>query len=103
MKIPLFFLLPGVLLAGPAMATPATEQENLALLLGQLSQMDATLQRAEKQASVAPDTRFFFDYRQARADIRAMRTGVEHYLTPVRAQPRTVVPLAGQYRQEATP
>lgn len=103
MKIPLTFLLSGLLLAGPAMATPATEQENLALLLGQLSQMDATLQRAEKQASVASEPRFFFDYRQARADIGAMRTGVEHYLAPARAQPRTVAPLAGQYRQEAAP
>lgn len=93
----LFCLLP----TGHAAATPATERENLSLLLTQLNQSESTLRRAEKQASVAPDARFFFDYPQAYADIQAIRTGIGQYLTPSRAQPRPVLPLAGQYRRES--
>lgn len=92
--------LSGFLLAGHATATPTTEQENLSLLLAQLNQFESTLQRAEKQASIMPAPRFFFDYPQAYADIRAIRSGVGQYLTPSRAQPQPVLPLAGQYRRE---
>lgn len=103
MNISPYLLLPGLLLTAPAMAIPATEQENLALLLSQFDQLNATLQRAQRQSSFTPATRFFFDYPQAYADMRAMRTGVEHYLTPSRSQPRTVLPLMGRYRQDQTP
>lgn len=96
-----YLCLSGFLLAGHATATPTTERENLSLLLTQLNQVESTLRRAEEQASVAPDSRFFFDYSQAYADIRAIRTGIEQYLTPSRAQPQTVLPLAGQYRRES--
>lgn len=96
-------LLSGLLMAGPAMAAPASERENLALLISQLNQLNATLARAEQQASLSPHSRFFFDYRQVRADIHAMRTGVEQYLTPSRAQTRVVLPLVGDYRQEMSP
>ena len=96
-------LLSGLLLAGPAMAVPASERENLALLISQLNQLNATLKRAEQQASLSPHARFFFDYRQASSDIHVMRTGVERYLTPSRAQPRMVLPLAGDYRRESVP
>jgi len=103
MKIPFFFVLSGLLLAGTVSVAHATEQDNLALLLSQLRLLDATLQRAEKQATVATDPRFYFDYPQAHADIQAMRNGIKHYLTPSRAQPRQVLPLAGAYRQERKP
>ena len=96
-------LLSGLLLSAPVMAVPASERENFALLISQLNQLNATLERAEQQASLSPRSRFFFDYHQARADIHAMHTGVEQYLTPSRAQPRTVLPLAGDYRRESVP
>lgn len=83
-------------------AAPTSERASLALMLNQLDQTEATLHRAQAQASVAPDERFFFDYPQAYADIQAIRTGIEHYLTPARAQPRAVLPLSGQYRQEGS-
>ena len=95
-----FLFLPALALAGPVMATPATEQENLTLALSQLNQLTATLQRAEQQASLSPQNRFFFDYAQANSDIYTMHQGVERYLTPSRAQPQSVLPLAGDYRQE---
>ena len=103
MKIPSFLVLSGLLLTGSISVAHAAEQDNLALLLSQLRLLDATLQRAEKQAIVATDLRFYFDYPQAHADIQAMRNGIEHYLTPSRAQPRQVLPLAGTYRQERKP
>ncbi len=96
----LYLCLCGCLLAGHPITAPATERENLSLLLNQLNQFEFTLQRAEKQASVAPEQRFFFDYPQAYADIRAIRSGVGQYLTPSRAQPQPVLPLAGHYRRE---
>lgn len=95
-------LFSALMLARPALAASAGEQENLTLLLSQLSQMNATLQRAEAQASMSPEARFFFDYPQACADLRTMREGVERYLAPSRAQPQTVLPLAGDYRREAS-
>ncbi|HBT4924896.1 RAQPRD family integrative conjugative element protein [Klebsiella pneumoniae] len=95
-------LFTGVLFSASASAIPLSEQASLALLLNQLEQMKSTLQRAEAQASVAPGSRFFFDYPQAYADIRVIHTEIEQYLTPARAQPQPVLPLAGQYRRENT-
>ncbi|EBX8629390.1 conjugal transfer protein [Salmonella enterica subsp. enterica] len=93
----------GLALTASVHATPTSEQASLALLLNQLNQMESTLNRAQAQASVTPDERFFFDYPQALADIRTVRAGIEHYLTPSRAQPHTVLPLSGQYRAEDVP
>lgn len=101
MKIfPLLFL-SATLLATAAQAAPASEEANLSLLRNQLNVLESTLRRAEAQASVAPETRFFFDYPQAYADIRAIREGVGQYLTPSRAQPRTVATFPARYRTEA--
>ena len=101
MKLLPFLILPALLLTGSALAASASEQENFALLLSQLNLMNATLKRAEQQTSFSPASRFFFDYPQAYADIRLMREGIERYLTPSRAQPEVVLPLAGDYRREA--
>lgn len=87
--------LSAMLLAGPVYAAPTTEQASLALMLTQLNHIESTLQRAQ-----APAERFFFDYTQAYADIGTIRTGIEHYLTPARAQPRHIIPLSGRYRLE---
>ncbi|EKB1622958.1 conjugal transfer protein, partial [Salmonella enterica] len=35
-------------------------------------------------------------------DITTLRSGIEHYLTPARAQPRDTATLVGQYRKEKT-
>lgn len=96
----MLLLLIGCLTALPARAAPTAERASLALLLTQLNQLEATLQRAQEQAENAPVERFIFDYPQVHADINAMRNGIAHYLTPTRAQPRTVLPLLGQYRKE---
>ncbi|EKS4946477.1 hypothetical protein QB833_004088 [Salmonella enterica] len=100
MKLIPYLYLSGIVLAGNALAAPASEPATLSLMLTQLDMLDSTLKHAQSQSSVAPDGRFFFDYLQAHADIRAMRAGIELYLTPSRAQPQPVLPLAGQYRRE---
>lgn len=35
-------------------------------------------------------------------DITTLRSGIEHYLTPTRAQPRDTATLVGQYSEEKT-
>lgn len=88
-------------LACTAQAAPTSEQANLALLTRQLNQMESTLQRAEAEASLAPDARFRFDYPQAFDDLRTIRYGIHDYLAPSRTQPRNVTALSGLYRREA--
>lgn len=99
----ILLFLTAMALAFAAHAAPTSEQASLALLLTQLNQMQSTLKRAEAQADEAPTTRFYFDYTQANNDIRAMRSGIHHYLSPVRAQPRNVTAMSGLYRKEGNP
>ncbi|EAN9728312.1 hypothetical protein FKH18_24015 [Salmonella enterica] len=99
-KLFLLLCLPTFTFTSAVSAATPHEATTLSLVLTQLDILESTLQRAEHQATVTPETRFFFDYPQAYADIRAIRAGTEQYLTPARAQPQTVLPLSGQYRQE---
>lgn len=99
-RFPLFLLFSLVPVSHVQAMPAADESASLSLLLSQLAMLESTLHRAESQASVAPTGRFFFDYPQAYADIRAIRAGTEHYLAPTRAQPRAILPLTSQYRQE---
>ncbi|WP_283393389.1 RAQPRD family integrative conjugative element protein, partial [Escherichia coli] len=41
-----------------------------------------------------------FDYPRARADLETIRDGIDRYLTPSRAQPRTTSTVNGHYRRE---
>lgn len=80
----------------------ANENEELALTLKQLTQIESTLKRARQTAqSNADEQRFFFDYPQVHHDIQLMRSDIEQYLSPSRAQSRAVIPLVGEYRREA--
>ena len=75
-------------------AAPLTEREELTLLLNQLNQI----------ARTGINERYYFDYPRIHGDITTLRSGIEHYLTPARAQPRDTATLVGQYREEkATP
>jgi RAQPRD family integrative conjugative element protein len=96
-------LLINLILTFSVHAAPTSEQASLALLLTQLDQMQSTLARAEAQADGSPSARFYFDYTQASADLRTMRTGIHRYLSPLRAQPRNVTAMSGLYRKEARP
>lgn len=80
----------------PAIADDTPEREQLAALAHQLDLIDRL---AEHAANSAPQARarYHFDYAQLRADLKRVRTGVQDFLVPQRAQPRDPVPLAGDY------
>lgn len=81
-------------------AAPLTEREELSLSLNQLRQIEASLHRAQQSARTGVNERYYFDYQRIHSDITTMRSGIEHYLTPTRAQPRDTATLVGQYREE---
>ncbi|EPP3203148.1 RAQPRD family integrative conjugative element protein [Salmonella enterica subsp. enterica serovar Catumagos] len=81
-------------------AAPLTEREELTLTLNQLSQIEASLHRAQQSARTDINERYYFDYPRIHSDISTLRSGIEHYLTPSRAQPRDTATLVGQYREE---
>ena len=75
----------------------APEQERLAALVRQLDLADHLAQGAAKAAAQGP-ARYRFDYPRLRDDLKRVRAGVQDYLAPLRAQPRDLAPLAGEYR-----
>ncbi|MBJ3592966.1 conjugal transfer protein [Salmonella enterica subsp. enterica serovar Saintpaul] len=83
-------------------AAPLTEREELTLSLNQLTQIEASLHRAQQSARTGINERYYFDYSRIHGDITTLRSGIEHYLTPTRAQPRDTATLTGQYREEKT-
>ncbi|HGL4621703.1 TPA: RAQPRD family integrative conjugative element protein [Citrobacter koseri] len=85
-----------------AFAAPLTEREELTLSLSQLTQIEASLNRAQQSASTGINERYYFDYPRIHGDITTLRSGIENYLTPARAQPRDTATLVGQYREEKT-
>lgn len=83
--------------ASPASAGDATaEHEQLAAIARQFDLIDRL---SEHAAGTAPQerARYHFDYTRLRADLKRVRTGLQDYLVPQRAQPRDPVPLAGDY------
>ena len=85
-----------------AFAASLTEREELTLSLNQLTQIEASLHRAQQSARTGINERYYFDYPRIHGDITTLRSGIEHYLTPARVQPRDTATLAGQYREEKT-
>lgn len=83
-------------------AAQASEKDELASVQRQLDQVQASLERARvaaAQADPADRGRFFFDYRQATSDLNTIRSGIDRYLEPSRAQPRDPSYVAGNYRR----
>ncbi len=81
----------------------ASEKDELASVQRQLDQVQASLERARvaaAQADPADRGRFFFDYRQATSDLNTIRSGIDRYLEPSRAQPRDPSYVAGNYRRD---
>lgn len=67
-----------------ALAAPLTEREELTLPLNQLTQIEASLHRAQQSAKTDIHERYYFDYLRIHGDITTLRDGIEHYLTPTR-------------------
>lgn len=84
-------------------AAHASEKDELASVQRQLDQVQASLERARvaaAQADPADRGRFVFDYRQATSDLNTIRSGIDRYLEPSRAQPRDPSYVSGNYRRE---
>lgn len=92
--------------AVPAVAADApdttAERDVLAAVVRQLDLLDRL---AERAAAVSPPerARYHFDHARLREDLQRVRTGIQDYLTPPRAQPRDPVELSGDYRQSSPP
>ncbi|EAV3918231.1 RAQPRD family integrative conjugative element protein [Salmonella enterica] len=99
-----FFISFFIILSGTcsALASPLTEREELTLSLNQLTQIEASLHRAQQSARTGLNERYYFDYPRIHSDITTLRSGIENYLTPARAQPRDTATLVGQYSEEKT-
>ncbi|MBS3048845.1 RAQPRD family integrative conjugative element protein [Enterobacter mori] len=95
-------LIVSLLITCPVFASSLTEREELTLSLSQLNQIEASLHRAKQSARTGTNERYYFDYPRIHSDITTLRRGIEHYLTPARAQPRDTAALVGQYREEKT-
>lgn len=74
----------------------------LTALLRQLDQMQGVIAQAASQP-IDAHSRYHFDYQRLNADLAKVRSGIEHYLTPSRAQPRDMTELIGDYQQETAP
>lgn len=93
-------LLSGLLASG----VHAAESDELALVMKQLEQVQAALERARVVAvQDGQNGRFYFDYLRATQDIKAIRQGIGIYLEPSRAQPVPSASLSGSYRVERRP
>lgn len=81
----------------------AAEKDELALVQRQLEQVQSALERARvaarQDAPANEGGRFFFDYQQVASDLDTIRSGIDRYLQPSRAQPR-ISHISGNYRQE---
>ncbi len=98
----LSFALLWLVLAGTSPASAAdiaAEHEQLAAVLRQLDLADRLVEQAEHTAP-EEHARYHFDYLRLRADLKSVRTGMQDYLVPQRAQPRDPVPLSGDYTRE---
>ncbi|STB73340.1 integrative conjugative element protein, RAQPRD family [Citrobacter koseri] len=85
----------------PVLTCQASEKDELTLVMRQLDQVQAGLDRARVVANQNQDARFYFDYQQATRDISTMRQGISTYLEPSRAQPAAPSSsVTGQYRAE---
>lgn len=74
------------------------ENARLAALVRQLDMLERI---AAQSASSSPaGTRYHFDYARLRQDLTRIRTGIEDYLSPRRAQPRDPNTLSGEYRRD---
>ena len=83
-------------------STPALgdEHQRLALIIRQLDAA-ARLSSPDTSAVIDPNSRYAFDYTRLSADLDLVRQGINDYLTPSRAQPRTPPELTGHYTRSA--
>lgn len=92
-----------LLITMPAYANESDfERAQLSLMLRQLDAVERhSRQSADQQ--LLRTSRYHFDYSRFQSDLERIRTGIQDYLTPQRAQPRDPFELSGDYLSESEP
>ncbi|WP_238897764.1 RAQPRD family integrative conjugative element protein [Achromobacter xylosoxidans] len=85
-----------------ALAEPPAQRQELVAALRQLDALERTISHSAARVTVIPGERYHFDYPRLLTDLARVRAGIQHHLTPSRAQPRDPSELAGDYRTERT-
>jgi len=83
------------------LAESGLQRQELAAALRQLDGLERLIRHSEANTPIAAGERYYFDYPRLLSDLTQMRTGIQAYLTPSRAQPRDLTDLSGDYRSEA--
>jgi len=83
-----------------ALAEAAHQRQELVAALRQLDGLERLVRHSEANTPVAAGERYHFDYPRLLADLAQVRTGIQTYLAPSRAQPRDLTELSGDYRRE---
>ena len=86
-KIALTMVLSG-LLSTQAVASEVFEREQLSLILKQVKNAQRITVAAHEKITPTDTDRFWFDYERLERDLKKIQLGIEHYMTPNRAQPR---------------
>jgi len=84
-----------------AFAEAAMQRQELAAVLRQLDALERLVWDSEANTPVIAGERYHFDYSRLLADLVQVRTGIQTYLAPSRAQPRDLSEMSGDYRNEA--
>jgi len=93
-------LLLAMVLPSAAFAEAAIQRQELAAALRQLDGLERLVRHSEANTPVIAGERYHFDYPRLLADLAQVRTGIQTYLAPSRAQPRDLTELSGDYRRE---
>ena len=76
------------LLSTQVIASEVFEREQLSLILKQVKNAQRITVAAHEKITPADTERFWFDYERLERDLKKIQLGIEHYMTPNRAQPR---------------
>lgn len=81
-------------------AQETTEKATLTAIVRQLDLMQTMLSQTETYAAQTNNSRYHFDYQRLYKDLAKVRSGINDYITPKRAQPRDPIELVGNYQNE---
>jgi len=70
------------------LAETGLQHQELAAAMRQLDGLERLIRHSETNTPLTAGERYYFDYPRLLADLAQVRTGVQAYLTPSRAQPR---------------
>jgi len=89
-----------MMLSSAALAEAGLQRQELAAALRQLDGLERLVRHSEANTPVAAGERYHFDYPRLLSDLAQVRTGIQTYLAPSRAQPRDLSEMSGDYRRE---